>query len=36
MCQTDAQEAAIFFHIKPLGKIQGVVIAVPGKDAALA
>ena len=36
MDEADAQEAARFLHSQMLGEIEGVVIAVPGKDAALA
>ena len=36
MSQADAQEAAIFFHVEALGEIEGVVVSVPGEEAALA
>ena len=33
--QADAQHAAALLHAQPLGQVDGVVVAVPGKDAAL-
>ncbi len=36
MRQADAQEAAVFFHVQAFGEIQGVVVSVPGEEAALA
>ena len=36
MGQADAKEAAVFFHVEAFGKIQGVVIPVPGEEAAVA
>src|SRR5690348_14703407 len=36
MHETDAQQAAGFLHAEALGQIQGIVVAVPSKDAAIA
>jgi len=34
--QADAEKAAGFFHVEMLGEVEGIVISVPGEDAALA
>jgi hypothetical protein len=34
--QADAEEAAGFFHVEMLGQVEGVVVSVPGEEAALA
>src|SRR5437868_10557882 len=36
VCQADAQEAAALLHVKPFCEVEGVVISIPGKEAALA
>ena len=36
MYEADAQEAAGFFDVEMLGQVQGVVVAVPGEEAAVA
>src|SRR5437899_3293884 len=36
MRQADAQEAAIFFYVEAFSEIQGVVVAIPGKEATIA
>ena len=36
MEQSNAEEAAVFFHVEPFGDIDRVVVAVPGEEAAFA
>ena len=36
MDQADAEEAAGLFYAETLGEVEGVVVAVPGEDAAVA
>ena len=34
MRQPDAQEAAVFLYIQAVGEVDGVIVAVPGEEAA--
>ena len=36
MNQSNAQEAAVVLHAHPLSQVEGVIVAIPGEDAALA
>ena len=36
MHETNAEEATVFLHPKPLGQVDCVIVAIPGEDALLA